>query len=99
MRILVTTLPFKTHLYPRGSVGWALRAAGNEACVATGPELVYDITVAGLAEEPSFARASVAYRERTLGTLAPSDIVPLLERLAAKHAERGRGAAWCESFS
>ncbi|BDM71235.1 glycosyl transferase [Streptomyces nigrescens] len=48
MRVLFTSLPFKAHLYPRVPVAWALRAAGHEICVASSPDLLEDITDAGL---------------------------------------------------
>ncbi|WP_341720709.1 activator-dependent family glycosyltransferase [Micromonospora sp. FIMYZ51] len=48
MRVLLTTLAANTHLYLMVPLAHALRAAGHEVVVASGPELVPDITGAGL---------------------------------------------------
>ncbi|GAA2898806.1 DUF1205 domain-containing protein [Streptosporangium fragile] len=52
MRVLITTLPFKAHAYPRVPLAWALRAAGHEVRVAASPDVVDDITHAGLTAVP-----------------------------------------------
>jgi hypothetical protein len=48
MRILFATLAANTHMFNMVPLAWALRAAGHEVCVASGPELIPDTTKAGL---------------------------------------------------
>ncbi|TDC44519.1 activator-dependent family glycosyltransferase [Actinomadura sp. KC345] len=48
MRVLFTTLPVKAHLYLQVPLAWALRAAGHEVRFAVQPDIVDDVTGAGL---------------------------------------------------
>ncbi|WBB98273.1 activator-dependent family glycosyltransferase [Solwaraspora sp. WMMA2080] len=48
MRVLVTVIAVKTHLYNVVPMAWALQAAGHEVRVASQPDLVEAITNAGL---------------------------------------------------
>jgi glycosyltransferase (activator-dependent family) len=52
MRVLVTVIAVKTHLYNVAPVALALRAAGHEVRVAAQPDLVDAITGAGLTAVP-----------------------------------------------
>ena len=52
MRILFATFAVKTHLHPQIPIAWALRAAGHDVRVASQPDLVPDITGAGLTPVP-----------------------------------------------
>lgn len=52
MRVLFVTFPYKTHFLMDVTMAWALHTAGHEVHVASGPELVEDITGAGLTAVP-----------------------------------------------
>ncbi len=52
MRVLFTTWDWSGHLYPMVPLGWALRAAGHEVLVATGPEFAPTVLAAGLPALP-----------------------------------------------
>lgn len=52
MKVLFTTLPAPTHFYPLVPLAWALRTAGHEVRVASGPDLVPTITGCGLTAVP-----------------------------------------------
>ncbi|MCT2585143.1 activator-dependent family glycosyltransferase [Actinophytocola gossypii] len=52
MRVLVTVIAVKTHLYNVVPVAWALQAAGHEVRVASQPDLTDAITAAGLTAVP-----------------------------------------------
>ncbi|MFI7003356.1 activator-dependent family glycosyltransferase [Nocardia sp. NPDC050175] len=48
MRVLLVTVPWKTHFFNFVPLGWALQTAGHEVRVASEPELLDTITGAGL---------------------------------------------------
>ncbi|MGW1055666.1 activator-dependent family glycosyltransferase [Streptomyces sp. NPDC001118] len=52
MRILFTTFAARTHLHTQIPVAWALRTAGHDVYIASQPDLVEDITAAGLTAVP-----------------------------------------------
>lgn len=52
MRVLLTTWPAATHLFPFVPIAWALRAAGHEVRVACHPALAEAVTDAGLTAVP-----------------------------------------------
>ncbi|MFI1169810.1 glycosyl transferase family 28, partial [Streptomyces sp. NPDC020801] len=52
MRVLFTAFAAKSHAYTQFPLAWALRTAGHEVCVASQPDLVEDITRAGLTAVP-----------------------------------------------
>ncbi|MFF2184765.1 activator-dependent family glycosyltransferase [Streptomyces sp. NPDC058155] len=52
MRVLLTVIAAKTHLYNLVPLAWALRSAGHEVRVAAAPELVEAVTRTGLTAVP-----------------------------------------------
>jgi glycosyltransferase (activator-dependent family) len=52
VRVLITTLPAKTHLYYMIPLAWSLHLAGHEVCVASSPDLVDTIERTGLTPVP-----------------------------------------------
>jgi UDP:flavonoid glycosyltransferase YjiC (YdhE family) len=48
VRVLIVTWGWRSHLYPLVPLGWAVRASGDEAMVASHPSMVGPITAAGL---------------------------------------------------
>ncbi|MFG3496471.1 activator-dependent family glycosyltransferase [Streptomyces sp. NPDC047928] len=70
----------------------ALEKAGAGRYVDAGrlsPELLRDHVVA-LLEDPSYAAGAERVRTEITGTPSPNDIVPVLERLTARHRSRHR---------
>ncbi|WP_103936132.1 activator-dependent family glycosyltransferase [Thermomonospora echinospora] len=87
MRILITTLPFKAHAYPRVPLAWALRAAGHEVRVAASPDVVDDIADAGLTAVPigeafdaEALMAEIREREATGDVPDPEPLMKIDER-------------------
>lgn len=52
MRVVLTTMATRTHLYSMVPLGWALKAAGHEVRVVVQPSMVTHVTEAGLAAVP-----------------------------------------------
>lgn len=52
MRVLFQPFAASTHIATQVPLAWALRSAGHEVCVATHPDVVDDITRAGLTAVP-----------------------------------------------
>lgn len=52
MRVLFTPFPARTHVNTQVPIAWALRSAGHQVCVATQPDVIEDVTAAGLAAVP-----------------------------------------------
>jgi len=48
MKVLFTTWAWPSHFFPLVPLAWALRAAGHEVRVASGPELAGTIRASGL---------------------------------------------------
>lgn len=48
MRVLFCTLPQNTHFLTMAPLGWALRTAGHDVCVAVQPGFVDEVTQSGL---------------------------------------------------
>jgi L-2-deoxyfucosyltransferase/glycosyltransferase DesVII len=52
MRVLLASIPWRSHFNLLVSMGWALQAAGHDVRVASGPELTEDMTRSGLTVVP-----------------------------------------------
>ncbi|PYC63452.1 glycosyl transferase family 28 [Micromonospora arborensis] len=84
MRVLITVIAVKTHLYNAVPLAWALRAAGHDVRVAGQPDLADAITAAGLTavpvgEELAMGRSSSGPRGQTFrahggGMLPPDEL-------------------------
>ncbi|MEU4775982.1 nucleotide disphospho-sugar-binding domain-containing protein [Micromonospora sp. NPDC023644] len=48
MRVMFAVWPAIAHLYPSVTLAWALKAAGHEVCVVSGPAVAKAVTDAGL---------------------------------------------------
>ncbi|RAY12712.1 glycosyl transferase family 28 [Actinomadura craniellae] len=73
MRVLFLTVAEKAHAYPQVPLAWALRAAGHEVCVVGQPDVVDDITRAGLTAVPIGASLDLAQRVQEGSTAERQD--------------------------
>jgi len=65
MKVLFTTWAWPSHFFPMVPLAWALRSAGHEVRVASGPELERTIRDAGLPAVPVGGPVDIAERHRT----------------------------------
>ncbi|RAY12713.1 glycosyl transferase family 28 [Actinomadura craniellae] len=73
MRVLFLTVAEKAHAYPQVPLAWALRAAGHEVCVVGQPDVVDDITRAGLTAVPIGVPADLETRIQDGAEPEPQD--------------------------
>jgi UDP:flavonoid glycosyltransferase YjiC (YdhE family) len=66
MKVLFTTWAWPSHLFPMVPLAWALRSAGHEVRIASGPELERTIRDAGLPAVAVGGPVDIAERHREL---------------------------------
>ncbi|MQS06134.1 activator-dependent family glycosyltransferase [Streptomyces alkaliphilus] len=70
MRVLFVTNPFRAHLYVQVPLGWALRTAGHEVCVAGPPDMATAIANTGL---PGVSVGPELLLEKKMAQAVPDD--------------------------
>ncbi|MEV0321983.1 activator-dependent family glycosyltransferase [Streptomyces sp. NPDC050658] len=80
MRVLLVTIPWRSHLHLVASTGWALQTAGHEVRVASGPELTDVITSSGLTAVPVGSDEPIMAK---LEALQDAEVLAKVEELAA----------------